>query len=136
MSRFVSLLALVLTVGLSPLHAQSSASADDQVVGTVPARIRAMPRGSARWCFPRDATRKIGGTVEATADAGNSYTATFKSVVVDGKTVKMAYDDPESATVEVQAARVDGNSMTGTWKSVDMGAKSVEASGTFTGSKR
>jgi hypothetical protein len=87
--------------------------------------------------FSRDAAGKFGGTVEATADAGNSYTATFKSVVVDGKTVKMAYDDPENATAEVQLeVTVDASSMTGTWKSVDTAAKSVVASGTLTGSKR
>ena len=87
--------------------------------------------------FSRDAAGEFGGTVEATADAGNSYTATFKSVVVDGKTVKMAYDYLENAAMEVQLeATVDGTSMTGTWKSVDTGTKSVGASGTFTGSKR
>jgi hypothetical protein len=135
MSRFVSLLAIILTVGLTALHAQSSSSGD--VVGTWSGTYSGEASGKYTMVFSRDAARNIGGTVEATADAGNGYTATFKSVVVDGKTVKMAYDDPESATVEVQLeATVDGNSMTGTWKSVDTGAKSVVASGTFTGSKR
>jgi hypothetical protein len=135
MSRFVSLLALVLIVSLSPLHAQSASSGD--VVGTWSGTYSGDASGKYTMVYSRDAAMKIGGTVEATADAGNGYTATFKSVVVDGTTVKMAYDDPESATVEVQLeATVDGNSMTGTWKSVDTGAKSVVASGTFTGSKR
>ena len=135
MSRSLSLLAIALTVGLSALHAQSSPSGD--VVGTWSGTYSGDASGKYTMVFSRDADRKIGGTVEATADAGNSFTATFKSVVVDGKTVKMAYDDPESATVEVQLeATVDGSSMTGTWKSVDTGAKSVVASGTFTGSKR
>jgi len=135
MSRFVSLLALVLTVSLSPLHAQSASSGD--VVGTWSGTYSGDASGKYTMVFSRDAARKIGGTVEATADAGNGYTATFKSVVVDSKTVKMAYDDPESATVEVQLeATVDGNSMTGIWKSVNTAAKSVVASGTFTGSKR
>jgi len=135
MSRFVSLLAIVLTVGLGVLHGQSSSSGD--VVGTWSGTYSGDASGKYTMVFSRDAARKIGGTVEATADAGNGYTATFKSVVVDGTTVKMAYDDPENATNEVQLeATVDGNSMNGTWKSVDTGAKSVVASGTFTGSRR
>ena len=135
MSRFVSLLAIVLTVGLSAFHAQSSSSGD--VVGTWSGTYSGDASGKYTMVFSLDAAKKIGGTVAATADAGNGYTATFKSVVVDGKTVKMAYDDPENAVMEVQLeATVDGDSMTGTWKSVDTGAKSVVASGTFTGSKR
>ena len=137
MSRFVSLFALVLTVSLSPLHAQSSSSAADQVIGTWSGTYSGDASGKYTMVFSADAAKKIGGSVEATADAGNGYTATFKSIVVDGKTVKMAYDDPENAAMEVQLeATVDGNSMTGTWKSVDTGAKSVAATGAFSGSKR
>jgi len=135
MSRFVSLFAIALSVGLGALHAQSPSSGD--VVGTWSGTYSGEASGKYTMVFSRDAAGKFGGTVEATADAGNSYTATFKSVVVDGKTVKMAYDDPENATAEVQLeATVDGSSMTGTWKSVDTAAKSVVASGTLTGSKR
>jgi hypothetical protein len=137
MRRLFPLLVLALIVGVNSAQAQSSSSAGDQVVGTWSGTYSGDGSGKYTMVFSRDAERKIGGTVEATADAGNSYTATFKSVVVDGKTVKMAYDDPENATNEVQLeATVDGSSMTGTWKSVDTGAKSVVASGTFTGSKR
>src|SRR6185369_15557951 len=108
MSRFVSLLAIVLTVGLSPLHAQSASSGD--VVGTWSGTYSGDASGKYTMVFSRDAAGKLAGTVEATADAGNGYTPTFKSIVVDGKTVKMAYDDPESATVEVQLeATVDGD---------------------------
>jgi len=135
MSRFILPLAIVLTVGLSAPYAQSSSSGD--VAGTWSGTYSGDGSGKYTMVLSRDAAGKIGGTVEATADAGNSYTATFKSVVVAGKTVKMAYDDPENATNEVQLeATMDGNSMTGTWKSVDTVAKSVVATGTFTGAKR
>src|SRR5437762_14230903 len=113
MSRFVSLLAIVLTVGLSAFHAQSSSSGD--VVGTWSGTYSGDASGKYTMVFSKDAAGKIGGTVEATADAGNGYTARFKSIVVDGKTIKMAYDDPENAAMEVQlAGTVDGNAMTGT----------------------
>jgi hypothetical protein len=136
MPRFASLLAVVLTASLNPLHAQSASSAADQVVGTWSGTYSGDASGKYTMVLSRDAANKIGGTVEAVADAGNGYKATFKSIVVDGKTVKMAYDDPENAVMEVQLeATVDGNSMTGSWKSVDTGAKSVAATGTFTGSK-
>ena len=137
MRRLLPLLVLTLIVGVNSTQALSSSSAGDQVVGTWSGTYAGDASGKYTMVFSRDAANKIGGTVEATADAGNGYTATFKSVVVDDKTVKMAYDDPENAAMEVQLeATVDGNSMTGTWKSVDTGAKSVGATGTFTGSKR
>jgi hypothetical protein len=135
MSRFVSLLAIVLTVGLNPLRAQSSSSVN--VVGTWSGTYSGDASGKDTMVFSRDAAGKIGGTVEAKADAGNGYTATFKSVVVDGTTIRMAYDDPENSVMEVQLeATIDGGSMTGTWKSIDTGAGSVVAKGKFTGSKR
>jgi len=137
MPRILSLLAVILIVSLNSLHAQSSSAADDQVIGSWSGTYSGDASGKYTMVFSRDAARKIGGTVEATADAGNGYTARFKSVVVDGKTIKMAYDDPENAAMEVQLeGTIDGNSMSGSWKAVDTGAKSVGASGTFTGSKR
>src|SRR5436189_6383555 len=130
MSRFVSLLAIVLTVGLSALHAQSSSSGD--VVGTWSGTYSGDASGKYTMVFSRDAAKKIGGTVAATADAGNGYTATFKSVVVDGKTVKMAYDDQENDVMEDQLeATVDDDWMTRTWNSVDNNTKSDTANETF-----
>ena len=137
MSRFVSLLVVALTAGVIAVHAQSASSNGDSLIGTWSGTYAGDGAGKYTMVFSRDAAKKIGGTVEATADAGNGYTATFKSIVVDGTTVKMAYDDPENAAMEVQLeGTMDGSSMTGTWKSVDTGAKSVAASGTFSGSKR
>jgi hypothetical protein len=49
--------------------------------------------GKYTMVLSRDADKKIGGTVETTADGAGSYTATFKSIVVDGASVKMAYDE-------------------------------------------
>lgn len=137
MPRFLSLLVLGVTLSLSAAHAQSSSSAGDRLIGTWSGTYSGEASGKFTMVFALDAAKKIGGTVQATADAGNGYTATFKSVIVDGTSVKMAYDDPESAGAEVQLeATLDGATMTGTWKSIDTGAKSVIASGTFTGAKR
>ena len=137
MSRFVSLLVLALAAASGSIHAQTASSNGDGLIGTWTGTYSGDASGKYTMVFSRDAAKQIAGTVEAMADAGNGYKAAFKSVVLDGKTIKMAYDDPENATMEVQLeGTVDGNSMTGTWKSVDTGAKSVVASGTFTGSER
>jgi hypothetical protein len=111
MPRLLTLLLLALTVGVSSSHAQNSSSDADRLIGT--------------W------------SGSYAGDGAGSYTATFKSIVVDSASVKMAYDEPGNSGIEVQLeAIVDGSSLTGTWKSVDTGAKTVVASGTFTGSKR
>ena len=135
MSRFLSLLVVALAVGFTPVHAQSSAS--DRVIGTWTGTYAGDGSGKYTMVLSREAADKIGGTVEAVSDDGNTFKATFKSVVVEGTTVKMAYDNPGNDATEVQLeATMDSGSMTGTWKSVDTSAKSVVASGTFTGSKR
>ena len=137
MSRLLSILVLALTVGLTSIHAQGSSSAEARLVGAWAGTYAGDGSGKYTMTFSRDAAKKISGTVEASPDAGSGYTATFKSIVVDGATVKMAYDEPDNSAMEIQLeANVDGDSMTGSWKSVDTGAKSVVASGTFTGSKR
>jgi hypothetical protein len=83
-----------------------------------------------------DVKKRITGTIDIAADGAGSYKATFKSIVVDGKTVKMAYDEPDNAALEISLeATVDGASMNGTWKSTNTQTKSVAASGTFTGTK-
>jgi hypothetical protein len=136
MPRMLTLAALVLTFGVNFSHAQSSSSADDRVIGTWSGTYAGDGSGKFTMVFSRDAAKKITCTVEVQAEAGG-YTATFKSIVVDGASVRMAYDDPDNSAVEVQVdATLNGNSLTGTWKSVDTGAKSVVASGTLTGSKQ
>jgi hypothetical protein len=136
MTRCLSMLALVLTVGLSTTHAQDSSSTDAALIGTWSGTYAGDGSGKFTMTFSRDAAKKITGTVEASPDSGSGYTATFKSILVDGATVKMAYGEPDNTAMEIQLeAKLEGNSMTGTWKSVDTGAKSVVASGTFTGSK-
>ena len=136
MPRLLTLAALVLTFGVNFSLAQSSSSADDRVIGTWSGTYSGDGSGKFTMVFSRDAPKKIAGTVEVQAEAG-SYTATFKSIGVDGASVKMAYDEPDNSAVEVQLeATLDGNSMTGNWKSVDTGVKSVVESGTFTGSKQ
>jgi len=137
MPRLLTLLLLALTVGVSSSHAQNSSSDADRLIGTWSGSYAGDGTGKYTMVLSRDADKKIGGTVETMADGGGSYTATFKSIVVDGASVKMAYDEPGNSGIEVQLeATVDGGSLTGTWKSVDTGAKTVVASGTFTGSKR
>ena len=136
MSRLVSLLSCALVLALSPLYAQGSTSGADHLVGTWAGAYSGDGNGKYTMVLSRDADKKITGTVEVSPDGGNGYSATFKSVVVDGAVVKMAYDDPNNSAMEIQLeTKLDGDSMTGTWKSVDTGAKTVVASGTLTGSK-
>lgn len=137
MSRLSAPLVLALTLGLTSIHAQSSSSSEARVIGKWSGTYAGDATGTFTMVFSRDAAKKLTGTVEVVPETGPGYTATFKSVAVDGKTVKWAYDEPDNASMEIQLeATVDGTSMTaGTWKTVDSGAKSVVASGTFTGSK-
>ncbi len=67
----------------------------------------------------RDAAKQLGGTLEATPDEGGDFTATFKSIVVDGSKVTMAYDSPDDGGVVTLDATLDGATLKGTWKSVD-----------------
>ena len=69
-------------------------------------------------------------------DEGGGYTATFKSVVVDGDTVTISYDSPEDATEIQLEATTDGANIKGSWKAVDPSSKTVSASGNFVGSKK
>jgi hypothetical protein len=132
-----ALLLLALTVGVSSVSARSSSSDADRFIGTWSGTYAGDGTGTFTMVLSKDADNKLGGTVETTADGAGSYKATFKSVVVDGESVKMAYDEPSNSGIEVQlSATVDGGSLKGIWNSVDTGAKTVVASGTFTGSKR
>jgi hypothetical protein len=132
MSRRLSLIVLALTVGLTSLHAQTSSSAEARLIGTWSGTYAGDASGKDTMVFSRDAAKKLIGKVDVQADAGN-YSATFKSIVVNGATITLAYDEPDNAAMEVQLeATVNGDSMSGTWKTIDTSAKSVVASGTFT----
>ena len=135
MRRMLSLFVLALTVAVSGLQAQSSSSTADQLIGTWSGTYAGDGSGKYTMVLSREAG-KLGGTVDTVADGAGGYKATFKSIVVDGKTAKMAYDEPDNPNLEISLeATVDGASMTGTWKTTNIDTKNVLASGTFTGSK-
>ena len=60
---------------------------------------------------------------------------TFKSIVVDGSKVTLAYDSPGDGGAVTLDATLDGTTLKGTWKSVD-GSGTVVAGGTFTSAKQ
>lgn len=133
MPRMLPLLALTVTVAVSATQAQSSSAAD--VAGTWSGTYSGDGSGKYTMVISRE-TGTLTGTVDTVADGAGEYKATFKSIVVDGKTVKMAYDEPDNPTLEVSLeAAVDGASMTGTWKTTNTDTKTVLASGTFTGTR-
>jgi hypothetical protein len=138
MPRFLPLLILALTVGLTSAHAQSSSAAEARVIGTWSGTYGGDASGKFTMVFSRDAAKKLTGTVEVVPETGTGYTATFKSVAVDGNTVNWAYDEPDNDNLEIQLqATVDGDSLAGgAWKTVNLGTHNVLASGTFTGARR
>lgn len=134
MPRLLPLLVLAVTVTAGASHAQGSSPAAD-IAGTWSGTYAGDGSGKYTMVISREAG-KLTGTVDTVADGAGEYKATFKSIVVDGKAVKMAYDEPDNPTLEVSLeATVDGASMTGTWKSTNTDTKNVVASGTFTGSR-
>lgn len=91
--------------------------------------------GKYTMSITRDAETGLGGTVETMPDSGEAgYTATFTSIVVNGKKVTMKYDTPDGAEVQVEGT-LDGTALEGTWKMFQPGTTSLAASGTFTGTK-
>jgi hypothetical protein len=123
---------LVVAIALSSVialpSAQGTTASTDPIVGNWAGTYDGDDTGKFTMSISRDAAKTLGGTLQATSDDGGNFTATFKSIVVDGSKVTMAYDSPGDGGVTLDAT-LDGATLKGTWKSVD-------GSGNFTSAKQ
>ena len=111
-------------------------TAEDNLIGTWSGTWDGASTGKYTMSIARDEAKHLGGTVQTVPDEGGGYTATFKSVVVDGATVRISYDSPAGDPTEIQLeATTDGANIKGSWKMVDR-SNTVTASGNFIGSKK
>jgi hypothetical protein len=116
---------------------RSSQTAEDKVIGAWSGTWDGASTGKYTMSIARDDTKNLGGTIQTVPDDGGGYTATFKSVVVDGETVTISYDSPVGDATEIQlVATTDGANIKGSWKAVDSSSKTVSASGNFIGSRK
>jgi hypothetical protein len=138
MRRLFSLLVLALVVAFVSIPAaQARKTADeDRLVGTWSGTFDGDASGAYSMAFERDATTKLTGTLRTSPNDGDGYSVTFKTILVAGPKVNLAYDAPvgEKAEVHVEAT-LEGASLKGTWKVVDAASKSVTQAGTLVGKK-
>ena len=120
---------------ISAIALPSGQAPKDPIVGSWAGTYDGDDTGKFTMSISRDAANQLGGTLEATPDGGGVFTATFKSIVVDGSKVTMAYDSPGDGSVVTLDATLDGTTLKGSWKSVD-GSGTVVAGGTFTSAKQ
>ena len=133
LSFVMSLVCAVVAIGA----VQTSETAEDKVTGTWTGTWDGASTGKYTMSIARDDAKKLGGTIQTVPDEGGGYTATFKSVAVDGDTVTISYDSPAGDAAEIQlVATTDGVNIKGSWKAVDPSSNTVSASGNFIGSKK
>ena len=135
MRHVMLVVAVALISAIALPSAQGTAASKDPIVGNWAGTYDGDGTGKFTMSISRDAAKQLGGTLQATPDDGGGFTATFKSIVVDGSKVVMAYDSPGDGGVVTLDATLDGTTLKGTWKSVD-GSGNVVASGGFTSAKQ
>ena len=129
MRHVMLVVAIALSAAIALPSAQGTTASKDPIVGNWAGTYDGDDTGKFTMSISRDAAKKLGGTLQATSDDGGNFTATFKSIVVDGSKVTMAYDSPGDGGVVTLDATLDGATLKGTWKSVD-------GSGNFTSAKQ
>ena len=133
LSFVMGLVCTVVAIGAAP----SSQTAEDNVIGAWSGTWDGASTGKYTMSIARDDAKKLGGTIQTVPDEGGGYTATFKSVVVDGATVTISYDSPAGDATEIQlVATIDGATIKGSWKAMDPASNTVSASGNFIGSRK
>jgi hypothetical protein len=134
MRKTLSLLVLVLSASLIGA-AVSAQQAEDGIVGKWAGTWDGEGSGKYTMSIEDAADKGLGGTVETRPDSGEAgYTATFKSIVVNGAKVTMKYDAPDGGEVQIEGT-LEGTALEGTWKAFNPGTTSLAASGTFRGTK-
>ena len=110
LSFVMGLVCAVVAIGAAP----SSQTAEDNVIGAWSGTWDGASTGKYTMSIARDDAKNLGGTIQTVPDEGGGYTATFKSVVVDGETVTISYDSPAGDATKIQlVATTDGANIKG-----------------------
>ena len=99
MRHVMLVVAVALISAIALPSAQGPAASKDPIVGSWAGTYDGDGTGKFTMSISRDAASQLGGTLEATPDGGGVFTVTFKSIVVDGSKVAMAYDSPDDGGV-------------------------------------
>jgi hypothetical protein len=132
---FIGLMCIVVTGLALPLAGQAS-RADDPIVGEWSGTFDGDSTGKLGMTFTRDASKNLAGSINVTFDMGEGYTATFKSIDVQGNAVTLAYDSPGDGAGITLAGTLDGTTLKGTWKAFEPGTTTAVSSGGFATNKR
>lgn len=128
------LLVLALVTGGVAASAAQDAGAEDALVGRWSGTYDGAGVGKFSMAIARDATGKLGGTLEVSSDVGG-YSATFKSIAVNGRAATLKYDTPDGGAEIQYELTLDGTTFKGTWKAFAAKSPQVLAQGTITGAK-
>jgi hypothetical protein len=120
MRRLLPLILLALVVSFARPHAQSATAAEDRVIGTWSGSYTGDGSGTYTMTIARDANKKLGGSLTNTGEGGETFTATFKTVTVDGPKLSITYPTPGGEGGEIRLeATIDKTALTGAWKVVE-----------------
>ncbi len=128
---FVSLVVLIFGLGCF-VYAQSK---PDGAAGTWAGTWSGSSTGKFEMTIKREAG-KLSGTLTATPDQGEGYTAEFKSVEASGNKLTIKFDDPAGEVEVTLLAVIEGSSIKGDY-TVRAKANGEEVEkGTFTASRK
>lgn len=124
----------LLSLGVAASAAQD-AGAEDALAGRWSCTRDGAGVGRFSMAIARDAAGKLGGTLEPSIDVGG-YSATFKSIAVNGRGATLKYDTPDGGSEIQYEVTLDGTTLKGTWKAFASNSTQVLAQGPITGAKR
>jgi hypothetical protein len=129
------LLGLVLATMTVVAPAARDGGAEAALIGTWSGTYDGAGVGKYAMAITRDAAKALAGTLEVSPSEGGGYSATFKSIVVNGQSAVLKYDTPDGgAEIQIDVT-LDGTSLKGTWRAIEAGGTSVVAEGTLTATR-
>ncbi|MCI0387411.1 MAG: hypothetical protein MOB07_01400 [Acidobacteria bacterium] len=129
----VTLIVLIFGVGYMS-YAQSRSR--NNAAGTWSGSWTGASKGKFEMTIKKDAAGKLSGTLTASPDQGQGYTAQFQSVEVKASKLTMKFEDPGGEVGVTLQAVIQGSSIKGDY-SIRSKANSEEVEkGTFTATRK
>ena len=98
-SRAFSLTALLLLAGAAGLVAAAPDKKADAFLGTWSGTWTGGSEGALDMTLSKGADGKLAGSITASPNAGEAFTAEFKSVTIEGQAVTATFEMPDGAAV-------------------------------------